>query len=83
MPLNDFKLNKPVGVDKENLDKVINDVYDAINRLAKLTNSEVSKLSKEEPSANQKIQVADDEDIKIKVQVGGEWYFTTALTKEE
>lgn len=83
----DFSINKPVGVDTENMAKVVNDIYDAINRLAKATNSYVSQSTEEVPatkssSPTQVIKVVEEDDIKIKVQVDGEWYYSSALTKE-
>ena len=87
MPKLDFSINKPVGVDTENLAKVVNDIYDAINRLAKATNSYVSQSTEEVPasktsSPTQVIKVVEEDDVKIKVQVDGEWYYTVALEKE-
>jgi hypothetical protein len=83
----DFTLNKPVGVDLENMEKVVNDIYDAINRLSKATNSYVSQSKEEVPSPKtssptQVIKVVEEDDVKIKVQVDGEWYYTVALEKE-
>ena len=87
MPKLNFSINKPVGVDTENMTKVVNDIYDAINRLAKATNSFVSKSKEEESAAaatsrTQLIKVVEEDDVKIKVQVDGEWYYTVALEKE-
>lgn len=80
-----FNINKPVGVDSENLTKVVNDIYDAINRLAKATNSYVSQSTEEIPAPRSSasiIKVVEEDDVKIKVKVDGEWYYTAALDKE-
>jgi|19_taG_2_1085344.scaffolds.fasta_scaffold214215_2 hypothetical protein len=82
----DFKISKPAGVSPENLEKVVNDIYDAINNLASATNAEVSR-SKDSPTPaakpTQTTKIIDDEDVKFAVKVDGSWYTTDALTKEE
>jgi len=87
MPKLDFQINKPVDVSEENLSDVVNDIYDAINRLASSTDKFVSKsIPKDsETQGDSKIRVIDDQnagEVKISVKVNGQTYLTSNLTKE-
>lgn len=84
----DFQINKPSEVDEENMTAVVDSIYDTINRLASATNKFVSKtLPSNEPSGvNDKLKIVDDHntgEVKISVKVGGQWYTTTSLTRED
>jgi len=83
----DFQINKPTEVSEDNLTDVVNDIYDAINRLAQSTDKFIAKSLPEdsEGTDNSKIRIVDDHnsgEVKISVKVGGQWYTTTSLEKE-
>ena len=81
-----FQLNKPSEVTDENINSIVNDIYDAINRLSNLVAQEPEKSSKPKPKpsgSTKTIEDTADGSIKFGVNFNGEWYYTSALVKGE
>ena len=81
-----FQLNKPSEVTDDNISAIINDVYDAINRLSNLLAQEPEKSSKPKPKPSGSTKTIEDPvdgAIKFGVNFNGEWYYTSALVKGE